>query len=89
MKGAPERVIDRCSTLLRFDETKSLTADIKKSIKRSINNLGLKGERVLAFADLQLPSSYNDNYKFNAETANFPLTGINESKQKKVDITTP
>ncbi|XP_044272332.1 sodium/potassium-transporting ATPase subunit alpha-like isoform X1 [Tribolium madens] len=77
MKGAPERILDRCSTILRFDETSSLTQDIKNGIMRAINNLGLKGERVLAFADLQLPSAiYNKNYVFNVEKPNFPLTGL-------------
>jgi magnesium-transporting ATPase (P-type) len=76
MKGAPERILERCDTILRFDETKPLTTDIKKSIMKAINNLGLKGERVLAFADLHLPrSTYGADYVFNSDKPNFPLSG--------------
>lgn len=80
MKGAPERILDRCSTILRFDETQNLTQEIKNGIMRAINHLGLKGERVLAFADLYLPKdAYGKDYKFNAEKQNFPLKGKNVS----------
>ncbi|XP_068913592.1 sodium/potassium-transporting ATPase subunit alpha-like isoform X2 [Tenebrio molitor] len=77
MKGAPERILERCDTILRFDETKPLTTDIKKSIMKAINNLGLKGERVLAFADLHLPrSTYGADYVFNSDKPNFPLSEL-------------
>ncbi|KAJ8957347.1 hypothetical protein NQ318_004826 [Aromia moschata] len=73
MKGAPERVLDLCSTILRDGEDVELNAHISKSVKKSICNLGHKGERVLAFADFLLPTEYKAGYAFNPDKPNFPL----------------
>lgn len=76
MKGAPERIIDRCSSIIVFDETVPFNKDLKKSVYKAISHLGLKGERVLAFADLHLPGNvYGPDYQFNADQQNFPLEG--------------
>ncbi|KAJ8986171.1 hypothetical protein NQ317_005645 [Molorchus minor] len=76
MKGAPEKVLDLCKTILRDDEVLEINAHILKSIKKSIQNLGTKGERVLAFADLLLPPEYKSGYTFNSDKPNFPLKDL-------------
>lgn len=77
MKGAPERIMDRCSTILTKGRENSLSSDYKKNITKAINEMGYMGERVLGFADLVLPqSSYPGNYIYNTDKLNFPLTGL-------------
>lgn len=83
MKGAPERILERCTTILTLDNTIELTKNQKQEIMKAINSLGLEGERVLAFADYLLPESeFGPNYSFSVDLQNFPLRGT----KKKVKI---
>uniref|UniRef100_A0A1I8J7L3 Cation_ATPase_N domain-containing protein n=1 Tax=Macrostomum lignano TaxID=282301 RepID=A0A1I8J7L3_9PLAT len=76
MKGAPERILDRCSSILVDGAEVALDAKWKKKFQDAYENLGSLGERVLGFCDFRLPAKdYPDNYKYNTETVNFPLTG--------------
>ncbi|KAG9511174.1 hypothetical protein GZH46_00258, partial [Fragariocoptes setiger] len=68
MKGAPERVLERCDTILCSNEVKPLDAKMKESFLRAYEDMGGLGERVIGFADLPLPlDKYHDGYKFNTE----------------------
>lgn len=75
MKGAPEQVLDRCDFILRDGDLLKKNEQNTKSTKKSILNLGRKGERILALADMELPEKYGPNYVFDAETENFPMRG--------------
>lgn len=45
---------------------------MRETCDRACTELAEKGERVLGFADLVLDSTYNKDFKFCAEPANFP-----------------
>ncbi|KAJ8921690.1 hypothetical protein NQ315_010600 [Exocentrus adspersus] len=72
MKGAPERILARCSKMCMKDGTEEMTDEMRILCDRAMTELAEKGERVLGFADLMLDSSYTKDYKFCAEPPNFP-----------------
>jgi len=77
MKGAPERIVDRCSTILVNGEERPLDEDWKRAFNTAYLDLGGLGERVLGFCDYLLPpDQYPANYEFVSEDENFPLTGL-------------
>ena len=77
MKGAPERILDRCSTILIKGEEKPLDDDWKEAFNHAYMELGGLGERVLGFCDLKLDDEkFTDNYQFDADEQNFPLNGL-------------
>lgn len=77
LKGAPERVLERCSTVAFDNETRKLNDEIKKAYTESCYILANNGERVLGFADLDLPvSSFPSNYVFREDPPNFPLQNL-------------
>lgn len=77
LKGAPEVILENCTTVLTMDgETKDMTASDNAICRKACMDLGYLGERVLAYCDLHLPgSTYGPNYKFNTDSPasyNFP-----------------
>lgn len=47
MKGAPERILDRCSSILIHGKEQPLDEEIKDSFQNAYLELGGLGERVL------------------------------------------
>ncbi|CAG0919206.1 unnamed protein product [Notodromas monacha] len=77
MKGAPERILERCSTILINGKDVDLDDTLKDSFQKAYLDLGSLGERVLGFCDYKLPEdTYPPNYPFDAENQNFPLEGL-------------
>ena len=77
MKGAPERILQRCSTIVIDGEERELTEDWKNAFETAYMELGGLGERVLGFCDFRLPEDkYTDSYPYNADEENFPLEGL-------------
>jgi len=77
MKGAPERILQRCSTIVIDGEERELTEDWKNAFETAYMELGGLGERVLGFCDFRLPEDkYPDSYPYNADEENFPLEGL-------------
>ncbi|XP_002038269.2 sodium/potassium-transporting ATPase subunit alpha isoform X1 [Drosophila sechellia] len=77
MKGAPERILDRCSTIIIQGLSVELTPALKLEFEEAYLEMGGMGERVLGFADLILPmSKYPISYDFNADPPNFPLESL-------------
>merc|ERR1712141_436688 len=77
MKGAPERILDRCSTIVIDGEEKELTQEWKENFNNAYLELGGLGERVLGFCDYTLPKAdYPTGYPFDADDVNFPLEGL-------------
>lgn len=77
IKGAPERIIDRCDKILVNGDNKELSDEWKKQIETSILEMGTMGERVLAFADQDLdPKKYPASYQFDPTKMNFPLNKL-------------
>merc|ERR1712226_1011323 len=54
MKGAPERILQRCSTIVIDGEEKTLDDDWKNLFENAYMELGGLGERVLGFCDFYL-----------------------------------
>ena len=74
MKGAPERILDRCSTILINGEEKPLDDEMKEAFNCAYLELGGLGERVLGFCDLVLDKEqYPKGYQFDQDEVNFPL----------------
>ncbi|VDP82724.1 unnamed protein product [Echinostoma caproni] len=77
MKGAPERVMERCSTILVNGQELPLDETQRKAFDEAYLTLGQMGERVLGFCDYRLPASkYDLDYPFDSEEMNFPLEGL-------------
>lgn len=53
MKGAPERVLERCQTVLVNDQEIPYDEAMKFDVAAANDRFGLMGERVLAFARVQ------------------------------------
>ena len=77
MKGAPERILDRCTTILVDGQELPLDNEWKTKFNNAYMELGGLGERVLGFCDFQLPSNkFPSGYPFNPDDVNFPLEGF-------------
>ncbi|KAH9523799.1 hypothetical protein Btru_047069 [Bulinus truncatus] len=77
MKGAPERIIDCCSTILIDGEELPLDQEYRDALNTAYLDLGGLGERVLGFCDYILPrSKFPKNFSFDTEGPNFPVSGL-------------
>ncbi len=77
MKGAPERILDRCSTIIINGKELELTQEWRDKFNNAYMELGGLGERVLGFCDFSLPSNkFPRGYPFNQDDVNFPLEGL-------------
>jgi sodium/potassium-transporting ATPase subunit alpha len=77
MKGAPERLLDRCSSILTRDGTRPLDADAKSIINKQLAMVMERGERALGFAMRNLEEEqYPETFEFNTDGQNFPMEGL-------------
>jgi len=77
MKGAPERILQRCSTIVIDGKERALTEEWKNAFESAYMELGGLGERVLGFCDFMLPvDKYPKGYPFDPDEENFPLEGL-------------
>merc|ERR1712156_501708 len=77
MKGAPERILERCSTISIDGKDLPLTQQWKDNFEAAYMELGGLGERVLGFCDFSLPTNkYPIGYPFDPDEENFPLNGL-------------
>jgi len=78
MKGAPERVIERCNTILIDGKDEPLTEAWKERFSSAYRRLGDQGERVIGLCDAQLSASdFPHGYDFDPEQGRYPaLTGL-------------
>merc|ERR1719445_2284428 len=77
MKGAPVRIVDRCSTIIVEGRELPMTEEWKAAFETAYMELGGLGERVLGFCDFMLPADkYPNGYPFDADDVNFPLEGL-------------
>ncbi|KAL3101947.1 hypothetical protein niasHS_003356 [Heterodera schachtii] len=77
VKGAPERIVDMCTTILVGEKEVPFDEEVREDFNRAYLELGGKGERVLGFADLRLDKDkYPRGFEFNAEEMNFPSTSL-------------
>lgn len=77
MKGAPERILERCSTIFVNGSEQAMDDHWKDRFNEAYMELGGMGERVLGFCELRLDSTaFPRGFKFDADNPNFPLTGL-------------
>lgn len=70
MKGAPERILSRCSKILVNGQEVDFDENLKAEVNQANSDFGKLGERVLAFAKYTLPSQ-----PFDKETYQFDMKG--------------
>ena len=82
MKGAPERILDRCSQIMIDGEVIELTEEWKTNFNNAYMELGGMGERVLGFAQVFLdeaaaPKGFAfDTDELNFQTENLTFVGL-------------
>ncbi len=77
MKGAPERVLDRCIDMLKEDGGREeLTAERKERINAIVNNFANTGERVLAYAKMELTPGQSAGLLQSARNGEIPAENI-------------
>ncbi|RWR98554.1 sodium/potassium ATPase alpha subunit-like protein, partial [Dinothrombium tinctorium] len=77
MKGAPERILERSSTIHINGEEKVLDDEMKTAFNNAYMELGGLGERVIGFSDFKLPADkFPPGYPFDSDEINFPLDNL-------------
>jgi sodium/potassium-transporting ATPase subunit alpha len=77
MKGAPERILDRCSTIYMNGEDVALNDEMRTAFQTAYDTLGGMGERVLGFCDFYLDADqFPPGFAFDTDDVNFPLEGL-------------
>uniref|UniRef100_A0A8C5EJG9 Sodium/potassium-transporting ATPase subunit alpha n=1 Tax=Gouania willdenowi TaxID=441366 RepID=A0A8C5EJG9_GOUWI len=73
MKGAPERILDRCSTIMIHGQEQPLDENWRDAFQNAYMELGGLGERVLGFCHSNLPpSQFPRGFSFDCDDMNFP-----------------
>ncbi|EAU81965.2 Na+/K+ ATPase alpha subunit isoform 3 [Coprinopsis cinerea okayama7 len=69
IKGAPERVLAKCSTYLKDDATVPISTSFKEAYNEAYDYMASRGHRVIACAELLLPSAeYPTTHPFSKPT---------------------
>lgn len=77
MKGAPERILERCSTALIFGKEIPVDDRFRAQFQEAYEELGGFGERVIGLCDKFLPKDkFPYDYPFNADEENFPTNNL-------------
>ncbi|XP_063217397.1 sodium/potassium-transporting ATPase subunit alpha-like [Bacillus rossius redtenbacheri] len=77
MKGAPERILERCSTIFINGKDEALDEERKEAFNDAYLELGGMGERVLGFCDFVLPAKqFPKGFDFDGDNPNFPIEGL-------------
>uniref|UniRef100_A0A8C7TPZ0 Sodium/potassium-transporting ATPase subunit alpha n=1 Tax=Oncorhynchus mykiss TaxID=8022 RepID=A0A8C7TPZ0_ONCMY len=77
MKGAPERILERCSTILIKGQEMPLEEQWREAFQTAYMDLGSLGERVLGFCHIYLnENEFPRGYKFDSDEMNFTTSGL-------------
>ncbi|XP_070767399.1 sodium/potassium-transporting ATPase subunit alpha-3b [Enoplosus armatus] len=77
MKGAPERILDRCSTILLQGKEQPMDEELKEAFQNAYMELGGLGERVLGFCHQLLPEDqYPKGFAFDTDDVNFQTDNL-------------
>uniref|UniRef100_A0A8C3W292 Sodium/potassium-transporting ATPase subunit alpha n=1 Tax=Catagonus wagneri TaxID=51154 RepID=A0A8C3W292_9CETA len=77
MKGAPERILEKCSTIMVNGHEQPLDQSTAEAFHTAYMELGGRGERVLGFCHLYLPTDeFPETYSFDINTTNFPTSNF-------------
>ena len=74
MKGAPEIIFAKCSTMIMNEKEVPLTKELKHDFEEAYTYLCNMGERAIAFCEFQLPEdTFPIGFPFDTEEINFPF----------------
>uniref|UniRef100_A0A8D0HHF6 Sodium/potassium-transporting ATPase subunit alpha n=1 Tax=Sphenodon punctatus TaxID=8508 RepID=A0A8D0HHF6_SPHPU len=77
MKGAPERILDRCSTIILQGKEQPLDEELKEAFQNAYLELGGLGERVLGFCHYFMPEEqYPKGFAFDCDDVNFTTENL-------------
>ncbi|KAF7709444.1 sodium/potassium-transporting ATPase subunit alpha-1b isoform X2 [Silurus meridionalis] len=77
MKGAPERILDRCSSIMLQGKVQPLDDDMREAFQNAYLELGGLGERVLGFCQFFLPEEqFPEGFQFDTDDVNFPTENL-------------
>ena len=77
IKGAPEKILDRCSSWIHNGRERVLTGKDRQVLNQAFSEMCRRAERVVAFADLWLSGArFPAGFEFDSSTLNFPLVGL-------------
>nr|XP_042140854.1 potassium-transporting ATPase alpha chain 2 isoform X1 [Peromyscus maniculatus bairdii] len=77
MKGAPERILEKCSTIMINGQEQPLDKSSADAFHTAYMELGGLGERVLGFCHLYLPADeFPQTYTFDVDNINFPTSNL-------------
>ncbi|KAL2076928.1 hypothetical protein ACEWY4_027481 [Coilia grayii] len=77
MKGAPERILDRCTSIMIQGQEVAMNDDWREAFQNAYMELGGLGERVLGFCHVALsPSHFPRGFGFDCDEVNFPTEGL-------------
>jgi len=76
IKGAPEKILNRCSHILENGEERPFDANQRANVDFANDTFGGTGERVLAFAKIELdPETYNKGSDISTPGYQFDVSG--------------
>ncbi|XP_053480787.1 sodium/potassium-transporting ATPase subunit alpha-3b [Ictalurus furcatus] len=77
MKGAPERILDRCSTIMLQGKEQPMDEEMKEAFQNAYMELGGLGERVLGFCHRLMPEDqYPKGFAFDTDDVNFQTDSL-------------
>ena len=77
LKGAPERVLDLCTTFFDGENIVAITEQHKHQFENTYKFMASQGHRVLAFAGLALDyENYPADFQFKKDPYNFPCSNL-------------
>uniref|UniRef100_A0A8C4YWE1 Sodium/potassium-transporting ATPase subunit alpha n=1 Tax=Gadus morhua TaxID=8049 RepID=A0A8C4YWE1_GADMO len=77
MKGAPERILERSSTIMIQGKEQPLDEELKESFQNAYMELGGLGERVLGFCQVMMPEDqYPKGFAFDCDDVNFQTDNL-------------
>ena len=77
LKGAPERVLAKCSTYLQDGQQVPITDEFKQAYDNAYNYMASRGHRVIACAQLQLSGTeYPKTHAFTKTDGGYPITDM-------------
>uniref|UniRef100_A0A671TJC2 Sodium/potassium-transporting ATPase subunit alpha n=1 Tax=Sparus aurata TaxID=8175 RepID=A0A671TJC2_SPAAU len=77
MKGAPERILERCSTIMVQGKEQPMDDEMKEAFQNAYLELGGLGERVLGFCHLFMSEEkYPKGFAFDTDDVNFQTDNL-------------
>merc|ERR1719247_388624 len=77
MKGAPERILVRCSKILIGGQEVEFTQELRDEVTKANSDFGKLGERVLAFARYRLDAGKYSKSGYAFDTKTWKEWGLN------------